>query len=170
MQERREFKVWDLFEISRPSARSQLDYEEWNVPFVASWNFDNWIIKYCEPKFDENLDKWNCITVSPVDWSSFYQECDFLWRGWAWSSIIILRNNNLNCKNWVFIASILQKRLVEIFSYWNMWNKDSIKNEKIKLPITPAWKPDRKYMENYMRDLEIKVKNRLKKMKESLWR
>ena len=31
-----EFVIRDLFEIKRPEARSQMDYDEGEVPFVAS--------------------------------------------------------------------------------------------------------------------------------------
>lgn len=35
-----EFVIRDLFEIKRPEARSQMDYDEGEVPFVASGNFN----------------------------------------------------------------------------------------------------------------------------------
>ena len=59
----------------------------------------------------EILDKGNCITVSPVDGSAFYQEKDFLGRGGAGSSIILLYNENLNKYN-----GYLLKRLTHLIS------------------------------------------------------
>ena len=74
----KEFVIKDLFDVSRPTARSQANYDEGDVPFVASGNYNNGVLKYLEPKKDEVLDKGNCITVSPIDVSAFYQEVDFL--------------------------------------------------------------------------------------------
>lgn len=91
-----EFVIRDLFEIKRPEARSQMDYDEGEVPFVASGNFNNGVLKYLKPKNDKDIDLGNCITVSPIDGSSFYQECNFLGRGGAGSSIILLYNPKLN--------------------------------------------------------------------------
>ncbi|MDB1503061.1 restriction endonuclease subunit S [Bifidobacterium adolescentis] len=49
----KEFSIGDLFEISRPAARSQTQYAEGDVPFVASGNFNNGVTKWCKPKSDE---------------------------------------------------------------------------------------------------------------------
>ena len=68
----KEFVIKDLFTVKRPSARSQANYDDGDVPFVASGNFNNGVLKYLEPKKDEILDAGNCITVSPIDGSSFY--------------------------------------------------------------------------------------------------
>ena len=89
--------------------RSQSDYEEGEIPFIASGNYNNGVLKYLMPKDNEVLDKGNCITVSPVDGSSFYQKEDFLGRGGAGSSIILLYNDHLNEKNivkWILFLSI----------------------------------------------------------------
>ena len=48
------------------------------------------------PKKEEVLDKGNCITISPIDGSAFYQETAFLGRGGASSSILILYNSSMN--------------------------------------------------------------------------
>lgn len=156
----KEFKVWDLFEISSPSPRSQNNYEDWEVPFVASWDVNNWILKYCKPRSGENLDIWNCITVSPVDWSSFYQENDFLGRWWAGSSIMILRNKNLHKYCWLFVAWIIRKCCN--FTYNDMWNREKLKNSIVKFPVDSEWNPNRDFMESYMKNLMEKNKEKLK--------
>ena len=40
----KEFVIKDLFTVKRPSARSQANYEDGNVPFVASGNFNNGVL------------------------------------------------------------------------------------------------------------------------------
>lgn len=159
----KEFKIGDLFMVSRPASRSQADYENGNVPFVASGNYNNGVLKYLQPKENEKLEKGNCITVSPVDGSSFYQKDDFLGRGGAGSSIILLYNDNLNLYNGYFIATVI-RNVCSKYLYNNMGNKDSIKEEKIKLPVDDTGNPNWLYMEEYMTNLETRVSYSLTKL------
>ena len=156
----KEFIIKDLFTVKRPSARSQANYDDGNVPFVASGNFNNGVLKYLEPKKDEVLDAGNCITVSPIDGSSFYQEDDFLGRGGAGSSIILLYNPNLNLYNGYFIATVI-RTVCRKYAYSDMANKDTIGAEKIKLPVDETGNPDFSYMESYMKNLELAVSSSL---------
>lgn len=160
----KEFVIKDLFTVKRPSARSQANYEDGDVPFVASGNFNNGVLKYLQPKENEILDSGNCITVSPIDGSSFYQEDDFLGRGGAGSSIILLYNPNLNLYNGYFIATVI-RTVCRKYAYSDMANKDTIGAEKIKLPIDETGNPDFLYMELYMKNLEIAVSASLTKLK-----
>ena len=89
------FEIGDLFDVSRPVARSQAKYKEGSVPFVASGNYNNGVVKWCEPMESDVLDPKGCITVSPLDGSAFYQPNDFLGRGGAGSAILLLRNEEL---------------------------------------------------------------------------
>lgn len=158
------FKIGDVFKIKRPPARSQANYSEGDIPFVASGNYNNGVLKYLEPKKDEVLDRGNCISVSPVDGSAFYQEQDFLGRGGAGSSIILLYNDNLNKKNGIFIATIV-KKVCSKYLYNNMGSKESISKEFIKLPIDSNGNPNWNYMSNYIDNLEKKELIILNKMK-----
>ena len=151
------FIIEDLFEIKRPKARSQTNYEEGNIPFVASGNYNNGVLKYLQPKENEELDKGNCITVSPVDGSTFYQKEDFLGRGGAGSSIILLYNNNLNENNGIFIATIIRKNCSK-YGYNNMGSQENIRKEIIKLPINEEGKPDFEYMDKYIQQI-LKIEN-----------
>lgn len=163
----KQFKIRDIFEIKRPIARSQATYENGGTAFVASGNYNNGVLKYLLPKKDELLDKGNCISVSPIDGSSFYQSDDFLGRGGAGSSIILLYNDNLNFYNGTFIATII-RRVCSKYLYSDMANKDTIANEIILLPIDAKAQPDFLYMETYMKNLEAAVKASLNKLQSVL--
>lgn len=156
----KEFIIKDLFTVKRPSARSQANYNDGDIPFVASGNFNNGVLKYLKPKKGEILDVGNCITVSPIDGSSFYQEDDFLGRGGAGSSIILLYNPNLNLYNGYFIATVI-RTVCRKYAYSDMANKDTIGAEKIKLPVDETGNPDFLYMESYMKNLELAVSSSL---------
>lgn len=159
-KEWKEFIIKDIFTVKRPIARSQANYDEGNIPFVASGNFNNGVLKYLNPKKDEILDSGNCITVSPIDGSCFYQENDFLGRGGAGSSIILLYNPKLNLYNGYFIATVI-RTVCRKYAYSDMANKNTIGAEKIKLPVDKTGNPDFLYMESYMKNLELAVSSSL---------
>lgn len=152
-----EFVIKDIFSVKRPAARSQSDYAEGEVPFVASGNYNNGILKYLQPKEGEEPDRGNCITVSPIDGSAFYQKEDFLGRGGAGSSVILLYNPNMNLYSGYFMATVI-RTVCRKYAYSNMGSKDTIGEEKIRLPIDRSGNPDFAYMEEYMRKLEAVVK------------
>ena len=149
----KKFKIDELFTQGKPISRSQLDYDDGNIPFVASGNYNNGILKYVSPKENEKLDRGNCITISPVDGSTFFQENDFLGRGGGGSSIIILYNEYLNKYNGYFIATVIRK-VCSYYFFGDMGNQDTICQESIRLPVTKEGEPDFEYMTNYMKNVE----------------
>lgn len=152
-----------LFEVTRPNARSAQTYNEGNMPYIASGCFNNGVCGYFEPKDKEDFDKGNCITVSPVDGYAFYQKNDFLGRGGAGSSIIMLRRKNLNEYIGKFICTVIRNTCKD-WSYSNMGNKDKLKDTIIKLPTTSNGEPDWEYMENYMKNIMQNSKMNIEKM------
>ncbi len=137
-----------MFSVKRPKARLEKEYGSGAFPFVASGNINNGVIRCCKPHADEILDKGNCITVSPVDGSTFYQQSNFLGRGGAGSSILMLYSNEINRYSGLFIARMIRQTCSK-YCYGKMGNQDSIKREKILLPITADGTPDYKFMESY---------------------
>lgn len=147
-----EFRIGELFEVSRPVARNKNDYQVGDVPFVASGSVNNGVMKFCEPFEGERFDDGCCITVSPVDGSTFFQPMDFLGRGGAGSSILMLRCSGLNLYRGQFMARVVQQTCSK-YTYGHMGNKDSIKRERIMLPVTDFGKPDYEYMEQYVKNM-----------------
>lgn len=156
----KQFKIGDIFEATRPAARSQSNYETGEAPFVASGNYNNGVLKYLKPKEGEVLDKGNCITVSPIDGSAFYQKNDFMGRGGAGSSVILLYNPKLNRYNGLFIATVI-RQVCSKYVYNNMANKDVIAQEIIKLPADEAGAPDYGFMTDYMINIELQAERNL---------
>ena len=150
------FYIGDLFAVKRPSARNKDDYQEGAVPFVASGSVNNGVMKCCKPFEDETLDAANCITVSPVDGSSFYQPYPFLGRGGAGSSVLMLYRDGVNLYTGQFIARMIANTCTGKYTYGHMGNKDSIKRERIMLPVTEDGEPDFQFMEDYVRELMAK--------------
>ena len=160
------FFIGDLFTVSRPAARSKDDYIEGTIPFVASGSENNGVMKCCKPIDNEKLDKAGCITVSPVDGSAFYQSFDFLGRGGAGSSILILRSKRLNLYAGLFIAKMIAQTCSCKYTYGHMGNKDNIKRERIMLPVTRSGEPDYHFMEDYAKELVKGKENQYKEFVE----
>ncbi len=160
----KDFTVGELFEVSRPIARSQAKYKEGDVPFVASGNYNNGVVKWCEPSCDETLDAKGCISVSPLDGSAFYQPTDFLGRGGAGSAILLLRNEYLNEMSGLFISAVLRAALTK-FSYNDQINSRTISVQGLKLPATKTGAPDYAYMDAYMRKIMDESEASLKSLR-----
>lgn len=173
----KEFQISRVFRISSPASRSIKTYNEGDIPYVSSGSVNNGIISYLEPNEDEDLEKGNCITVSPLDGSSFYQEDDFLGRGGAGSAISLLYNDNLSKYNALFICTVI-KIMAQKFDYSDALTSDNLKTLKINLPtqrdkkgefIVDANKqysdegfiPDWDYMSSYMEEIEEKAQRRI---------
>lgn len=151
-----EFLVGTLFSVKRPKARSEKQYEYGKAPFVASGNVNNGVIKCCTPHENEKLDTGNCITVSPVDGSAFYQEYDFLGRGGAGSSILMLYNPDINKYSGLFISRMVRQTCSK-YSYGKMGSQESIKRERIMLPVDESGNPDYAFMEQYIKEREQQI-------------
>lgn len=153
-----EFRVGELFDIKHPAARSEKKYCEGKINYVSSGAFNNGVANKLMPLPNELLDRGGCITVSPLDGSSFYQEEDFLGRGGSGASISILYNSHLNRNNALFICSVIRSS-ANRFGYTDLLNGENLKSLTIKLPMNKTGQPDWAYMEEYMRKVEEKVKN-----------
>lgn len=153
-----EFRVGELFDIKRPAARSEKKYCEGEINYVSSGAFNNGVANKLMPLPNELLDRGGCITVSPLDGSSFYQEEDFLGRGGSGASILILYNSHLNRNNALFICSVIRSS-ANGFGYTDLLNGENLKSLTIKLPMDKTGQPDWAYMEEYMRKVEEKAKN-----------
>ena len=152
-REWKEFYIGELFDIKRPRARSEKDYDDGNYPFVASGNVNNGVIRCCNIHDNEIADKGNCISVSPVDGSAFYQEADFLGRGGAGSSVLLLYCNKINKYSGLFISRMIRQTCSK-YCYGKMGNQEGIKREKILLPINENEQPDFAFMESFIKERE----------------
>ena len=166
----RDFVIVKLFTIKSPASRSIKKYNEGEIPYVSSGSVNNGIISYLEPQKDEQLEEGNCITVSPLDGSSFFQDEDFLGRGGAGSAISLLYNPNLSKYNALFICTVI-KKAAQKFDYSDALTSDNLRTLKIKLPARynkdgsvyldekkeysdEGFVPDWEYMGHYMQEIE----------------
>lgn len=178
-----EFELFRLFTIKSPASRSMKTYTEGTVPYVSSGGVNNGVVSYLEPKENEELEKGNCITVSPLEGTpAFYQEIDFLGRGGAGSAISMLYNDNLTKYNALFICTVV-KICAAKFDYSDAFTSDNLKTLKMPLPAQKntdgtlyveeekkycdeGYVPDWEFMSNYMMSIEKKSQNRIDILKQ----
>lgn len=147
------FCARDLFTLERPKARIVRDYEPGDMPFVASGMSDNGVSCLVAPLSPDDFDKGQCLTVSPLDGSCFWQSSDFLGRGGSGASVCILRSEYLTERNALFVASCVRIALSSAASYGNLYTGSKLLDAIIMLPATPDGEPDWAYMEMYMQQV-----------------
>lgn len=154
-REWKEFRIEDMFSVKRPMARNKDDYEDGSICFVASGSVNNGVMKCCSPKVGEKMDDGNCLTVSPVDGSCFYQPHSFLGRGGAGSSVLMLYPVGWKRNRYIgeFISRTVNMTASK-YSYGHMANSESIKRDRIMLPINNNGEPDFEFMEAYVKEHE----------------
>ena len=153
------FVIGELFEAKRPTARKEDDYCDGDIPFIASGGINNGVTKFCSPKNGESLDTENCLSVSPVDGSCYYQSYPFLGRGGAGSSIILLypKNFTLDAYTALFLSKAITQTTATKYSYGHMASLDRIKKDKIYLPIDTNGEIDFQFMSSFMRQIEQRI-------------
>lgn len=159
------FTVEDLFDIHptcsyKMTNASLLDGGE--NPVLANSAYNNGIGGYSS---QENTEKGNIITFSDtVDANTiFYQETDFI----GYSHVQGMYPINEYADNWskyslLYFASVFKARAkIKGFDYGNKFRRDVALKLDVLLPINNAGKIDFEYMENYMKSIEEKTKERI---------
>ncbi len=158
---RRSFSVWDLFDAKRWKSMQLQKMKSWNVPVIAAARYNQWVAWYYEVEADY-IDK---ITVScnwVWCWSTFYHDYEFTVN---WDAIVLLERSEMSESVKKYISAILDKLLTSKYSYEEKCSADKAKSETIMLPVDDKWEPDRDYMENYIKEIEDKSKEKLKNLK-----
>lgn len=154
----KEFKVGDLFEQDRGKEKSPKQSEDGNCMLISETNTSNGYTKEVKPT---KIFKGNCLTVS-VNYAEtvFYQPDDFC----ASINIMTLRNEHLNRYNGLFLATRLAINNRK-YNYINKISKDLLNNTYLSLPATDDGEPDWVYMENFMKQIELKAAKKLDLLK-----
>ena len=121
-------------------------------PYVSSTSLHNGIDNFISNKkniriFDDCLSLANSGSVGKV----FYHVYSFI----ASDHVSALKNTMLNKCQYLFLAVAIE-RIAGKYSFNREINNERLKKEKILLPVTPANTPDWQYMENYMKNIEMK--------------
>jgi hypothetical protein len=152
-------KVWEEFflneifsDIQRGKRLKKDDHKKGKMPYISSTASNNGIDGFVGNK--ENIRVFsNCLTLanSGSVGACFYQPSESV----ASDHVTKLENTNFNKYIYLFISTIVS-RLGGKYSFNREINDLRIRREKIMLPINYNHEPDYEYMENYMKQLELK--------------
>lgn len=132
-KEWKSFRLGDLFVLERPAARVVREYDEGDMPFVASGMNNNGVSCFVTPLHDADFEAGGCLTVSPLDGSCFWQPDSFLGRGGSGASICILRSSALTEQRGLFVASCVRYALSAEAGYGNLYTGSKLL-DRLELP------------------------------------
>ena len=143
------FRVGDLFEVKRGKSRIMRDLNDGDVPLIAAARAEQGVAG----TFDIESEYADAITVSCNGagcGSTFYHSGAFAITG---DASVLLEKSSMSQLAKMFITSILDGRLSQIYSYAEKCGPAVLSDEVILLPATSDGEPDWAYMEDYMRQV-----------------
>lgn len=147
----KEFKLDDLFEVKKGKRLTKANMTSGNTPFIGAIDSNNGLSTYIgqDPIF-----KGNTITVN-YDGNgvaeAYYQPVPF----WALDSVNVLYPRfDLTPEIAMFITTIIRQEKFR-FNYGRKWHLQRMKDAIIKLPALSKNKPDWKFMEDYIKNIDI---------------
>ena len=154
-----EFKISEIFNTIVYGKNSYaIDLQEGHdVIYVGAKKDDNGFMKWCK-RDDSLISKGNCL-VFIVDGKGSVGYCNYMDRDFiATANLKLGYCDELNQYNGVFIATVASKERFR-YSFGRKWKK-FVKDTVIKLPAIrledDTYKPDWKFMEDYIKSLHYK--------------
>ena len=159
-REWREFRIEELFDICLSKGDNQANLLNiGNIPLVSAGSVNNGICKYIKNGDGiSQIFNGNIITVDMFG-KIFYQPYKFYSVSHGRINILIPKIF-LNKHILLFFVNILEKRFDGKYSFANMCSKKRLEREKILLPTTPQGDPDYEFMENYIKELMSKKRQK----------
>lgn len=152
----KEFKVSDIFEKRKIKKLSSIPEQLGDIAFISSQSTNNGIVKFC--KVDPILIMNNAITVSTngTNFECFYHDYNFV----ASSDVEVLFCPNLTKNIALFICAILKENQWK-YSFGYKAKNNAVFNTVIKLPIDKNGNIDWLFMENYIKSLLERERERV---------
>ena len=152
----KEFRIGDLFETFHGEKLKKSDRIEGSTPFVTARSENQGVADYIvtEKKYS------NAITIN-VFGNCFYHDGTLFGD----SSIYFLISNNISKYSKLFITTIINSTLKEKYSFSHQFRQKDLDTLTINLPSTTDNFPDWQFMEDYMKEITEKAKNKIKEVK-----
>ncbi len=160
----KEFPLKNIFELCLSLGDNQAKLlPEGKMPLVSAGTSNNAICKFIKHGDGKSqLFPPNVITVDMFG-KVFYQPTQFYAVSHGRINILIPKIR-FNKFIGIFIAQILENRFRNKFSYSIMCNQNRLLKEKIMLPVNSKGEPDYKFMEEYIKEREVKLKNQYREL------
>lgn len=147
VQEWRDFKLTDLFEITNCIPHDLGNLEVGNIPFIGRTATNNGLQGFVDVPENE-INDGNCISLSRVASNVALWQCKPFTTS---QHITTFRSNNMNIYSGIFICAMMNKYMEGRFSYGRTIGEKDINDFTIKLPSTKEGNPDWQFMEEYIK-------------------
>lgn len=147
VQNWKEFKLDDYFDIVPGKYHYPDEYEEGSTPYYSASNENNSISDYISlpPDFEGN-----CVVTGKIGCTAFYAPEPFC----ATSDVNIFKPKfNMSCYVGLFLASVINFNENYKWAYGRQCRVGNSKRLVIKLPVDTEGNPDWQFMEDYMKAL-----------------
>lgn len=151
------FPINDLFTVTKGTRLTKANMRDGDIRFIGASSVNNGITAYISN--NEHLHPENTITITYNGsvGEAFYQDETF----WASDDVNVLYPKfQLNRNIAMFLIPLL-KKAGQKYAFIDKWKKEDMEKDCIKLPVDDYHKPNFKYMENYIMDLEKTVSSSL---------
>jgi len=143
------FRYDEVFDIKKGKRLTKANMVDGNINFIGATRFNNGIT--AKIANDSHIHFANTITVSYNGSiaEAFYQAEPF----WATDDVNVLYPKfKLNQFIAIFLCALIQKEKYR-YNFGLKWDKENMKQSKIKLPVTVDSLPDWQFIENYIKSL-----------------
>lgn len=150
----KKFSIGEYFDVVKGTRLTKANMVEGGINFIGASAINNGVTMRIAN--DEHLHPKNTISVTYNGsvGEAFYQNEVF----WASDDVNVLYPKfELNKYIAMFIIPII-KKIGRQYGFIDKWKKEDMEKDYMKLPVDKDGKPDWKYMENYMRNIEEKMK------------
>ncbi|MBR5795609.1 MAG: restriction endonuclease subunit S [Erysipelotrichaceae bacterium] len=152
-----EFYLGDLFSIQTGKAynKNKMNIAETGLRHISRATSNHGIDCYADIEDYDEYVKYepNCVTVSSIPYldgtCAFYQDKEFC----CGVGVNILTSPRLNKYNALYFCNCINQAVVGKYGMARSLGSSSLKEEVIKLPITPDGLPDYDFMEKYIKQL-----------------
>lgn len=138
-----EFKLKDLFEVSRGTRLKKVDRVPGKFPLITAGGQNQGLSEYI--KENKELFSKNTLTIDMFG-NCFFRSYEFF----ADDNILVLKNENLSKDALLYITGAL-KYLTKKYNYTKQYRLGSFNETVVLLPITKDGTPDWNFMETYVR-------------------
>ena len=155
----KEFKIKELFDVVKTKNVTQEDIEYFigdEIPYVTRTSLNNGVNCFIQKNNKFKLEKGNCITIGGEGAVINYQPNSFI----TGNNITAIYNPYLNENIGLFIVSILKLEQFK-YSYNRAYNQKQVRETIIKLPAASTGEPDWQFMEDYIKSLKERERERV---------
>ena len=150
MQEFKEFKVPDVFEVKNTGNILSRDIapDSGEIPYLCASSVNNGVSSYIT--YDKKyLDKGNCVFIGGKTFVVSYQEKDFFSNDSHNLSLYLKNKEKREKKSQLYLATCINKSLGYKYSWGDSISSTKIKKDKVSLPILNK-KPNYEILETFI--------------------